>query len=82
MFHIDAARAAGFRVIGYYFESRVGDALVRNGVRPVENRIPEIGIRGTSARLELPRRNEGFDELYYVRIAESGFDVLEWRDEV
>jgi hypothetical protein len=33
--------------------------------------------------LDLPSRDEGFDELYYVRISEDGqFSVEEWRDEV
>jgi predicted kinase len=80
--YIAKARAAGFRVIGYYFESRVGDALNRNGRRPAEQQVPELGIKGTSARLELPTKGEGFDELFYVRIMESGFEVQEWRNEV
>ncbi len=78
--YIAAAKAAGFKVVGYYFESRVSQALLRNNARP--DQIPERGIKGTSARLEHPDRSEGFDELFYVRIAESGFDVQEWRDEV
>lgn len=80
--YIAVAKAAGFRVIGYYFASRVVDAVARNAARPTTDQIPDIGIKGTSARLELPNRGEGFDDLFYVRIAESGFDVQEWRNEV
>lgn len=80
--YIGPARAAGFRVIGYYFESRVSDALTRNAQRSPDAQVPEKGIRGTSARLEAPERSEGFDELYYVRIIGSGFDIQEWRDEI
>jgi len=80
--YIAVAKDAGFRVIGYYFESRISDAMARNGNRPTERQIPHVGIKGTSARLEIPDRDEGFDELFYVRIADSGFDVQEWRNEV
>ena len=80
--YIALAKAAGFRVIGYYFESRISDAMSRNATRPTEGRISDVGIKGTSARLEIPDPAEGFDELFYVRIADSGFEVQEWRNEV
>ena len=80
--YIAMAKAAGFRVNGYYFESKVTDAVARNAARPTEEQIPEVGIKGASARLELPDPREGFDGLFYVRIVESGFDVQEWRNEV
>lgn len=77
------ARAAGFRVVGYYFQSRVEDCQRRNDQRPAGQRVPAIAIRGTAGRMELPGREEGFDELFYVRIAEGGgFVVEEWQDEV
>ena len=81
--YISAARSAGFRVVGYYFASRISEALQRNGQRPERERIPDVGVKGTSGRLQLPARSEGFDELYYVRLNDGGgFDVQEWRDEV
>jgi predicted kinase len=81
--YIEAVRDAGFRVIGYYFQSRVEDCKRRNEQRPAEERIPVRGILGTSARMELPSRDEGFDELFYVRIDEANrFVVEEWQDEV
>jgi predicted kinase len=80
--YIAPARQAGFRVIGYYFESRVSDALIRNAQRGESGRVPEVGVRGTSARLEAPSRSEGFDVLHHVRIGPEGFVVSEWRDEV
>lgn len=79
---IGVAKTAGFRVVGYYFESRVSDALVRNNTRSEPARVPEVGIKGTSARLEVPSLSEGFDELWYVRIGPEGFVVEKWRDEV
>lgn len=80
--YIEVARAAGFRVVGYYFESRVADALSRNAGRPDKQRVPDAGIKGTAARLEIPAKSEGFDELFYVRLTSAGFEVMEWRDEV
>ena len=67
--YIAASRAAGFRVVGYYFESEIQDALVRNELRGPGHRVPERGVRGTFARIQLPSRAEGFDALYRVRIA-------------
>jgi len=80
--YIRAARGAGFRVVGYYFRSRVEDCWRRNERRPVGQRVPFKGLLGTAGRMELPALDEGFDELYYVRIDEGrGFVVEGWRDE-
>ena len=81
--YINLARAASFRVVGYYFESRIDSAIERNAARGEEEQVPHEGIRGTHARLELPTKAEGFDALRYVRIMPSnGFMVEEWNDEV
>jgi predicted kinase len=71
---------AGFRVIGYYFQSRVEDCLRRNSAR-VEQ-VPEVAVLSTAKKLELPSTDEGFDELWYVRIDGGRFVVEEWNDEV
>ena len=84
--YIAPSRAAGFRVVGYYFESKVRDALVRNELRGPGQRVPERGVLGTAGRLQLPSKNEGFDTLYYVRLApppaENEFIVEGWRDDL
>jgi predicted kinase len=81
--YIAAAKQAGFRVVGYYFQSKVEDCKRRNEQRPVAERIPLRGLLGTLGRMELPRRDEGFDELFYMRIDEANrFIVQEWQDEV
>ncbi len=80
--YIQAAKEAGFRVIGYYFQSRVEDCQRRNEQRPVAQQVPLRGVLGTAGRMELPSLEEGFDELHYVRIDETcGFVVEGWRDE-
>src|SRR6185369_9492529 len=79
---IGPARGAGFRVIGYYFSSRVDEALERNRQREGKARIPDKGVAGVAGRLELPTLEEGFDELWYVRMdGAGGFVVEEWREE-
>src|ERR1700758_4820766 len=77
--YIEAARQAGFRVIGYYFQSKVEDCKSRNEQRPPGERIPVAGILGAAGRLQIPSKDEGFDELFYVRIdADNSFLVEEW----
>jgi predicted kinase len=77
--YITLAKAAGFRIIGYYFQSRIDDALRRNENRPEAERIPAKGIWGAYRRLQLPSFGEGFDALYYVQIQEpQAFVVQEW----
>jgi predicted kinase len=81
--YIRVAKDANFRVVGYYFQSRMEDCKRRNVLRPVDRQVPLRGILGTAGRLELPFLEEGFDELHYVRIEEGGGFVVEgWQDEV
>jgi hypothetical protein len=81
--YIELAKQAGFRVLGYYFQSKVEDCVRRNAQRPLAEQIPLRGILGAAGRLEIPRREEGFDELHYVRIdANNCFVVEEWKDEL
>ena len=81
--YIRAAKDARFRVVGYYFRSRVEDCRRRNEQRPPDRRVPLRGVLGTAGRMELPSLEEGFDELRYVRIEEGGGFVVEgWQDEV
>ncbi|MBX9580098.1 MAG: AAA family ATPase [Gemmataceae bacterium] len=81
--YIQVAKAAGFRVVGYYFQSRVEDCKRPNEGRPLGQQVPLKGLLGTAGRLELPARGEGFDELYYVRADDAGGFVVEgWADDV
>jgi predicted kinase len=81
--YISVAQDAGFRIIGYYFQSKLPDALQRNRLRVAEKQVPDKGIRGTSAKLKLPTFDEGFDQLCYVTIGPNEeFNVAEWQDEV
>jgi predicted kinase len=81
--YIEPAKAAGAEIIGFYFSSRVSEAMRRNIEREDAQRVPEKAILGTSRRLELPALSEGFDTLFYVKCAGPGeFTVEGWNDEV
>ena len=81
--YLQPALDAGFDVVGYYFSSKLADCLKRNANRQGKERIPDAGVRGTAARLELPKLAEGFSRLYFVSHAEKGeFEVKDWVDEV
>jgi predicted kinase len=79
--YIQPARAAHFRVIGYFFESTLAEALRRNTGRSALEQVPEVGIRAAYNKLQPPALSEGFDCLYRVKIDEAGtFLVAEWTD--
>ena len=72
--YIALARAAGFRVEGYFFEPDVEASLRRNAGRPGE--LPEKAIRGTANKWEAPTSAEGFHALYRVEATTNQqFDV-------
>lgn len=68
--YIGPAKAAGYRVIGYYFDCPVADCLRRNDLRPKP--VPRIGLFATRKRMQPPTFAEGFDELFVVRVAGDG----------
>lgn len=77
--YITLAKSAGFQMIGYYFQSKLKDAIERNSTRTGKACIPEKGIRATYAKLQIPNFPEGFDELYYVRLSDDNtFTIKKW----
>lgn len=77
--YIEQAKLHKYRVIGYYFRSNPKEVLARNNKRTSKERIPEAGIRGAYNRLEIPSYDEGFDELYYVKIKQNQFVIEDWK---
>lgn len=76
--YIAAAKAAGFRVTGYFFVPDVPASIARNKARAGKKSIPVPGLLGTLKRLEQPRLEEGFDSLFLVRaLPEYQFEVEE-----
>ena len=68
---ITAARAAGAKVVGYFFDATAKECLARNRTREGKARVPDVAIHIARARLEPPARMEGFDALFIVH-AEGG----------
>jgi len=80
--YIDLFKQGQFHISGYYFQSKIGACLQRNKNREGKERVPEVGIKGTYNRLELPSFQEGFDDLYYVSIEHNTFQVTMWQNEI
>ena len=75
--YIEPAKAAGFKIIGYYFPPDIEVCQWRNENRPERQVVPLKGLLGTCSRLERPCQDEGFDELYSVQIGADGGFVVE-----
>lgn len=80
--YISIAQSHKFKVIGYFFQSKISDALGRNSQRSGKEYIAEIGIKATFSKLELPAYEEGFDELFFVGIEENNFVIKDWENEI
>ncbi|OOQ58764.1 AAA family ATPase [Mucilaginibacter pedocola] len=80
--YIAIAKTNKFKVVGYYFQSKLTDALSRNSQRTGKEKVPDVGIMGTYKKLSLPSHDEGFDELYYVTTENNTFTIKEWADEI
>ncbi|RPD43275.1 AAA family ATPase [Chitinophaga barathri] len=80
--YIRLAKDRKFRIVGYYFQSKVADALERNSLRTGKALVPDIAIKGTFNKLELPSLEEGFDELYYVSTENNDFVIKPWTYEI
>ena len=78
--YINLAKANGYRVIGYFMQSRIKDCIKRNAIREGKARVPEKAIIATSNKLEMPSFEEGFDELYFVMNDDSNITIKEWKD--
>ena len=70
--YIQRARDAGFEVHSYYFETDLSNSLERNRHRVGKANIPEVGVRATYKKLEIPKLDEGFDAIFKVKIIGNG----------
>ena len=77
--YIILAKEAGYRVVGYFMESKIKDCIERNALREGMARVPEKAIAATSNKLEIPSYDEGFDELYFVKNDGRAMTIEEWR---
>ena len=64
--YIREAKAAGFQVRSYFFDTPVRTAIGRNNHRTDKKPIPVPAILRAAKFLERPSLNEGFDEIRIV----------------
>lgn len=67
--YIPLARAAAFRVIAYFFETTLADAMRKNNQRSGKQKVPALAVAATFRKLQPPRWKEGFDEIYTVKLS-------------
>jgi predicted kinase len=78
--YVGTARSAGYRVVGYFLESSLKDAIRRNSQRAGKARVPVPAIARALRRLEPMRKEEGFDQIFRVKNLDDGkFEVEEMR---
>lgn len=63
---IAQARAHGARVVAYYFETTVRDAVARNRRREGKARVPDAALFVTAKKMDPPSLSEGFDEVRVI----------------
>lgn len=75
--YIQRAVDADFEVIAYYFETDLDSTLKRNSFREGKAHIPEVGVCATYRKLQVPSRDEGFDQIFKIKIISHGeFSIL------
>ncbi|MBQ2753943.1 MAG: AAA family ATPase [Clostridia bacterium] len=79
--YISQAKTEEYKVVGYFMESKIKDCIDRNNKRTGNACVPAKAIAATSNKLQLPRYDEGFDQLYFVKNDGTEMTVYEWRDE-
>ncbi|MBD2440180.1 AAA family ATPase [Nostoc sp. FACHB-110] len=81
--YIIPAKANGFRVVGYYFQSQLEDCQQRNHQRPPKQIVPLVGLLATAKKLVLPSWTEGFNAIYSVKTELNySFMIEEWQREI
>ena len=74
--YIQRAKECEFEVISYYFETDLSNTLQRNAQREGKANIPEVGVKATFRKLQIPKITEGFDEIFTVKLIENnGFSI-------
>lgn len=78
--YIPLAQYWGYKVVGYFMESKLQTCIKRNNQRSGSAKIPATAIAATSNKLQLPSFDEGFDELYFVKNDGQTMTIEEWRE--
>ena len=78
--YILKAKENRYKIACYFMQSRIQECIARNEQREGKEKVPTIAITATSKKLEMPSYEEGFDELYFVRITDTGTVVEKWQE--
>ena len=78
--YIPIAIANGYKVVGYFMESKLQECIERNNLREGKEKIPTTAIAATSNKLQMPSYDEGFDELYFVKNDGKKMTISKWRE--
>ncbi len=79
--YIRSAKENGYKVVGYFMQSKLQECIARNEKREGKAKIPAKAIAATSNRLKMPSYQEGFDALYFVMFTDTGVSVEKWKEE-
>lgn len=77
--YILKAKENGYKVVGYFMQSRLQECIARNELREGKEKVPTKAIAATSKKLEMPSYEEGFDELYFVKMTDTDIVVETWK---
>ena len=77
--YILRAKKEGYKILGYFMESKIKDCIERNNQRTGKACIPAPAIAATSNKLQLPSYDEGFDKLYFVKNNGLDMAIEDWR---
>lgn len=75
--YIKEAKAAGFEVLCYFFDTPVRTAIGRNNHRKDKKPIPVPAILRTAKRLEPPSLEEGMDEIRIIKAENPAHETVE-----
>jgi predicted kinase len=75
--YIARSHAAGFRVLAYFFQCPLEDAIRRNNQRRLKQRVPVPAIVSAFKRLQVPTLDEGFDKVYTVSMTQENEFVVD-----
>jgi predicted kinase len=79
--YIRLARQYGYRINGFYFYSDLNECLQRNAARSGRQKIEEKGVIAKYRQLQRPGLQEGYDQLFLVRLLGGNFLVTEWDED-
>jgi predicted kinase len=69
---IEIGRRHGARVVAYYFETTVKDAVARNRLREGKARVPDVALFVAARKMVPPAMAEGFDEVRVIAPIATG----------